>query len=72
MPIINVKDNENNRWKRTAKTKQTNKKIKKQNKGGGSYSKSVRDKWFCWGFKLGFLQSIYKVSLIIKSNLELP
>ena len=44
---------------------------KKQNKGDGSYSERVRDKWFCWAFKLGFLQIICKASLIFKSNLEL-
>ena len=44
---------------------------KRQNKGDGSYSARVRDKWFCWAFKLGFLQLICKASLIFKSNLEL-
>ena len=43
----------------------------KKKKGGGSYSERVRDKWFCWAFKLGFLQIICKASLIFKSNLEL-
>ena len=43
----------------------------KKKKGGGSYSERVRDKWFCWAFKLGFLQLICKASLIFKSNLEL-
>ena len=43
MPIISVKDNKNNRWKRNAKAEK-NKTI--QNKGDESYSKSVRDKWF--------------------------
>ena len=32
---------------------------------------SVRAKWFCCAFKLGFLQLISKASLIFKSNLEL-
>ena len=59
--LVSVKDNENNRWKRKAKKKKRN----------GSYSKRVRDKWFCWAFKLGFLQLICKASLIFKSNLEL-
>ena len=31
----------------------------------------LRDKWFGWAFKLGFLQLICKASLIVKSNLEL-
>ena len=39
--------------------------------GNRSYSKSVRAKWFCCAFKLGFLQLICKASLIFKSNLEL-
>ena len=46
-------------------------KCKKKNKGDGSYSKRVRDKWFSYMFKLGFLQLIYKASLIFKLNLEL-
>ena len=40
-------------------------------KGNRSYSESVRDKWFCCAFKLGFVQLICKASLIFKSNLEL-
>ena len=50
-----------------------NKKIKdrKKQKSGASYSESVRAKWFCCAFKLGFVQLICKVSLIFKSNLEL-
>ena len=53
--------------------KQTNKKTNKDKKehGGGSYSKRVRAKWFCWTFKLDFLQLVCKASLIFKSNLEL-
>ena len=42
-----------------------------KNKGDNSYSERVRAKWFCCAFKLGFLQSICKVSLIFKLNLEL-
>ena len=64
MLIISVKDNENNRWKRNAKKR-------KKNKGDRGCSERVRDKWFCWAFKLGFLQLICKASLIFKSNLEL-
>ena len=64
MSIISFKGNKNNRWKGNTKTKT------KQNKGVGSYSERVRDKWFCWAFKLGFLQLICKASLIFKSNLE--
>ena len=42
----------------------------KNNKREGGYSERVRDKWFCWAFKLGFLQLICKATLIFKSNLE--
>ena len=67
MPIISVRVNENNRWKRNA-----GKKAKTQkNKGNKSYSERVRAKWFCFVFKLGFLQLICKALLILKSNLEL-
>ena len=43
MPIISVKDNKSNRWKRKPKTKI--RKNKKQNKGDGNYSEwePVRD-----------------------------
>ena len=68
MPIISARDNENNEWKRKAKTKKTK---TEKNKGGKSYSERVRAKWFCCAFKLGFLQLICKASLIFKSNLEL-
>ena len=61
MPIINVRDNENIRWKR---------KSKKQ-RSGASYSKSVRAKWFCCALKLGFVQLIRKAILFFQSNLEL-
>ena len=80
MPIIGVRDNENNRWERNAKKKnpatttknQTKKeKSKAEREGGWSYSERVRAKLFCCVFKLGFLQLIYKASLIFKSNLEL-
>ena len=85
MPIISVRVNENNRWKRKAKKpQQTNKQIQKETRGDGhrSYSESVietwwfcsmslKTKWFCCAFKLGFLQLICKVSLIFKSTLEL-
>ena len=66
MPIISVKGNKNNRWKRNQKKKKKN-----DNKGDGSYSERVRDKWFCLEFKLGFLQLICKTSLIFNWNLEL-
>ena len=69
MLIISARDNENNGWKRNA-TKKKNK-DRKERMGDTSYSKSVRSKWFCCSFKLGFLQLICKASLIFKSNLEL-
>ena len=43
----------------------------KEQRGDTSYSESLRAKWFCYAFKLGFLQLICKASLIFKSNLEL-
>ena len=65
MPIISVKDNENNRWKRKAnkqktqtnkKTPQKTKKTKtEKNKWDKTYSERVGAKWFCCAFKLGFL-----------------
>ena len=50
--------------------RQKNKDRKKQ-RSGASYSESVRAKWFCRAFKLGFVQLLCKASLIFKSNLEL-
>ena len=51
-------------------TKEKQKKAERSNRNR-SYSERVRVKWFCCAFKLGFLQSICKASLIFKSNLEL-
>ena len=51
------------------KNKQNN--DRKKQRSGTSYSESVRAKWFCYAFKLGFVQLICKASLIFKSNLEL-
>ena len=65
--IISAIDNENNRWKRKA----TKNKDKKEQRGDARYSESVRAKWFCCAFKLGFLQLIFRGSLIFKSNWEL-
>ena len=53
---------------KTTKEKQTK---AERNNGNRSYSERVRAKWFCFAFKLGFLQLICKASLISKSNLEL-
>ena len=63
MPIINVRHNGNNRWKR--------KKTKSKEKKSKNYSESVRAKWFCCARKLGFVQLICKASFIFKSDLEL-
>ena len=80
MLIISVRINENNRGNRNAKTKQNsnnNKKTKTKitrkgwEGGGRSYNENVRAKWFCFAFKLDFLQLTYKASLIFQSNLEL-
>ena len=54
---------------RQRKTKKTQR--QKRTRGDRSYSERVEAKWFCWAFKLGFMQVIYKASLIFKSNLEL-
>ena len=53
---------------KTTKEKQTK---AERSKGNRSYNENVRAKWFCCAFKLGFLQSICKASLIFKLNLEL-
>ena len=53
------------------KEKENKSKDRKEQRGAASYSESVRAKWFCCAFKLGFLQLICKASLIFKSNLEL-
>ena len=50
--------------------RQKNKDRKKQ-RGGANYSESVRVKWFCSAFKLGFAQLICKASLFFKSNIKL-
>ena len=66
MPIIHVRDNENNKSKKKAK-----KQRQKDQSSAAKYRESVRPKWFCCAFKLGFVQLICKASLIFKSNLEL-
>ena len=63
METIDEREKEN-------KNKNKNKERKKQ-MGGASFSESVRAKWFCCAFKLGFVQLICKASLIFKSSLEL-
>ena len=56
---------------KTTKEKQTKDKKLKRSKGNRSYGERVIAKLFCCAFKLGFLQLIWKASLISKSNLEL-
>ena len=43
---------------------------RKEERGDASYCESVRAKWFCCAFKLGFLQLMCKASSIFKSNLS--
>ena len=54
--------------KHTQKNKDRKDLKKKKN---GSYSEMVRTKLFCYVFKLGFLQSRCKASLIFESDIEL-
>ena len=54
MPIISVRDNENKKWKRKTK--------KGKQRDDASCSESVRAKWLCCAFKLGFFQIICKDS----------
>ena len=56
---------------RKLQKKQQKKKKPDRIKGNGSYSESVRAKWFCVAFNLGFFQLISKASLLFQSNLEL-
>ena len=53
------------------KKKKKKNKSRKTQRNDASYPESVRPKWFCCAFKLGFVQLICKASLIFKSNLEL-
>ena len=53
---------------KTTKEKETK---TERSKGIWSYSESVRAKWFCRAFKLGFLQLTWRALSIFKSNLEL-
>ena len=69
------KGKKQNKTKKTQNNNNNNKskqnKDRKKQRSGASYSESVRAKWFCYAFKLGFVQLICKASLIFKSNLEL-
>ena len=67
MSIISVKIKE--KHKQTKKKEK--KKKKEKNKGDKSYRERLRAKWFCFPFKLGFLQLVCKASLIFKLSLEL-
>ena len=55
MPIISVRDNENNRSKRNAKKKK--KQRQKRTSGNRSYCEKVRAESFCCAFK-GMLMQI--------------
>ena len=57
--------------KEMQKARKERQKKTERSKGNRSYNERVRAKWFCFAFKLGFLQLICKASLIFKSNLEL-
>ena len=46
-------------------------KYRKEQRSDSSYSEIVKPKWFCFAFKLDFLQLICITSLIFMSNLEL-
>ena len=56
------------KMQKTTKEKQTKEERSNENR---SYRERLGAKWFCSAFKLGFLQLIYRASLILKSNLEL-
>ena len=67
MPLISVeimKTIHEREMQKTTKEKQT--------KTERCSSERVTAKWFYYVFKLGFIQLIYKGSLIFKSNLQLP
>ena len=55
----------------TTKNTHTHTHTQRQKRGDRSYSEGVRTKSLCCAFKLGFLQLIYKASLIFNSNSEL-
>ena len=66
MPIIGVRDYENNRWKRKAKNKD-----RKEQRNDISFIESGKPKWLCCALKLGFIELICKASFIFQSNLDL-
>ena len=72
MPIISVEIMKTIEIKENCKKQQQQQKTKTERSNGNrSYSERVRTKSFCCAFKLGFLQLIYKASLIFKLNLVL-
>ena len=60
--IMKIKD-ESERGRKTE--------TKKKQRGDASYRESVKAKWFCGAFKLGFVQLMSKTSLIFKLSLAL-
>ena len=70
MPIISVRGNEKNRWRRNVKKQKTDKQRHEKTKGDRSYSERLRAIWYCCAFKLRFVQLIGKAVLIFKSILE--
>ena len=71
MPMISVKDNKNNGWKRNAKTKKKQQQQQKHSKGTEAIAKVWETNDFFLDLKLGFVELICKAFLIFKSNLEL-
>ena len=66
MLTVIVRDCENNRQKRKGENKD-----RKKQRGGTSYSESVRSKLFSCAFTLRFVQLICKAYLTFKWNLKL-
>ena len=71
MPMIRVEITKTIDETEMQKTTKENQGKTERSKGNRRYSERVGAKWFCFAFKLGFLQLICKASLIFKSNLEL-
>ena len=75
MPIIIaeiMKTKDERKLKNTTKQKKQGKQKKAdRSKGNRCDSERVRAKWFCFAFKLDFLQLICKASSILKLNLDL-
>ena len=55
----------------TQKQQQQKKQRQRTIRGNKIVNGKVRAKWFCCAHKLGFIQLMFKASLIFKSNLEL-